>query len=78
MHVTGVRDLGEFRDGVAGVSGRLEAIAVAGDESEDIEIRAEIKRIGIPYVCAPGEMQSPPFDWRHGGGGFLDMMVGTR
>jgi hypothetical protein len=34
--------------------------------------------MGIPYVCAPGEMQSPPLDWRHGGGGFLDTMVGSR
>ncbi len=78
VHVTGVRDLGEFRDCIAGASGRLEAIAVAGDESEEVEIRAAMKEIGIPYVCAPGEMQSPPLDWRHGGGGFLDTMVGAR
>ncbi|MGA9720833.1 MAG: acyl-CoA reductase [Candidatus Binatus sp.] len=78
VHVTGVRDLDEFRDCIAGVSGRLEAIAVAGAESEAIEIRAAVKEVGIPYVCAPGEMQSPPLDWRHGGGRFLDMMVGPR
>jgi hypothetical protein len=29
-------------------------------------------------VCAPGEMQSPPLDWRHGGGAFLDLMVKRR
>jgi hypothetical protein len=34
--------------------------------------------LGIPYLCAPGEMQSPPLDWRHSGGGFLDLMVGPR
>ena len=73
VHVAGVRDLAEFRDCVAGVSGRIEAIAVVGDDCE-IEARA----MGIPYVCAPGEMQSPPLDWRHGGGGFIDMMVGSR
>jgi len=78
VHVTGVRDLGEFRDCIAGVSGRIEAMAVAGDESETAEIRATVGAIGIPYVCAPGEMQSPPLDWRHGGGGFFDMMVGAR
>ena len=61
VHVTAVRDLAEFRDCVAPVSGRIEAMAVAGDECE-IEARA----MGIPYVCAPGEMQSPPLDWRHG------------
>jgi hypothetical protein len=78
VHVTGVRDLGEFRDCLAGVSGRIEAMAVAGDESEAADIGATVEAIGIPYVCAPGEMQSPPLDWRHGGGGFIDMMVGAR
>ncbi len=73
VHVAGVRDFAEFRDCVAGVSGRIEAMAVAGDDCE-IEARA----MGIPYVCAPGEMQSPPLDWRHGGGGFIDMMVESR
>lgn len=73
VHVTAVRDLAEFRDCIAGVPGRIEAMAVVGDECE-IEARA----MGIPYVCAPGEMQSPPLDWRHAGGGFIDMMVGAR
>jgi hypothetical protein len=73
VHVTAVRDLAEFRDCIAPVSGRIEAMAVAGDDAE-VEARA----IHIPYVCAPGEMQSPPIDWRHGGGAFLDLMVGAR
>jgi len=78
VYVTGVRDLGEFRDCIAAVAGRIEAMAVAGDESEAAEIGATVESIGIPYVCAPGEMQSPPLDWRHGGGRFFDMMVGAR
>jgi hypothetical protein len=78
VHVTRVRDLGQFRDCIAGVAGRIEAMAVAGDESEVAQFAAALKAIGIPYVCAPGEMQSPPLDWRHGGGRFFDMMVGPR
>jgi len=73
VHVTGVRDLAEFRACIAPVSGRIEAMAVVGEDCE-IEARA----MGVPYVCAPGEMQSPPIDWRHGGGGFLDMVMGLR
>src|ERR1700730_7649045 len=73
VHVTAVRDLAEFRDCTGNMSGRIEAIAVAGDDCE-IEARA----MGIPYVCSPGEMQSPPLDWRHGGDGFLDLMLGPR
>ncbi len=78
LHVTAVRNLAEFRDRVESVAGRIEAMAVAGDESEAAEIRAILATIGIPYVCAPGEMQSPPLDWRHGSGAFLDLMVRRR
>jgi acyl-CoA reductase LuxC len=73
VHVTAVRDLAEFRACIGNISGRIEAMAVAGDECE-IEARA----MAIPYVCAPGEMQSPPLEWRHGGGRFLDLMAGRR
>ncbi len=78
VHVTAVRNLAEFRERVESAAGRIEAVAVAGDESEAAEIRATLATIGIPYVCAPGEMQSPPLDWRHGGGAFLDLMVRRR
>ncbi len=78
VHVTAVRDLAAFRDCIAGVSKRIEAMAVAGNESEAADIGATVRAIGIPYVCAPGEMQSPPLDWRHGGGEFVDMMVKQR
>jgi hypothetical protein len=73
VHVSAVRDLAEFRACIAAVSGRIEAMAVVGEDCE-IEARA----MAIPYVCAPGEMQSPPIDWRHNGGAFFDIMVGSR
>jgi hypothetical protein len=73
VHVSAVRDLAEFRASIAAVSGRIEAMAVVGEDCE-IEARA----MAIPYVCAPGEMQSPPIDWRHNGGAFLDIIVGSR
>ncbi|MGH7925668.1 MAG: acyl-CoA reductase [Candidatus Binatus sp.] len=78
VHVTGVRDAREFRDRLTGVAQRIEAIAVAGDEREAADIRATIEEVGIPYVCEPGAIQSPPLDWRHGGGGFIDMMMESR
>jgi hypothetical protein len=73
VHVSAVRDLAEFRACIAPLSGRIEAMAVVGEDCE-IEARA----MAIPHVCAPGEMQSPPLDWRHHGGAFLDIMVGSR
>jgi len=76
VHVTAVRDVPEFLDCIGRVSERIEAMAVAGDKSGNIG-RA-LAAMQIPYVCAPGEMQSPPLDWRHGGGAFLDAMVAAR
>jgi hypothetical protein len=73
VHVSAVRDFAEFRARIASVSGRIEAMAVVGEDCE-IEARA----METPYICAPGEMQSPPLDWRHNGGAFLDIMVGSR
>jgi acyl-CoA reductase LuxC len=73
VHLSAVGDLAEFRACIASLSGRIEAMAVVGKDCE-IEARA----MAIPYVCAPGEMQSPPLDWRHNGGAFLDIMVGSR
>jgi hypothetical protein len=73
VHVTAVRNLAVFRDCIAPVAGRIEAMAVAGDDAE-VEARA----MHLPYVCAAGAMQSPPLDWPHGGGAFLDLMIGAR
>ena len=75
VHVTGLRNLAELRERVESAAGRIEAVAVACDESEAAEIRATLATMGIPYICAPGAMQSPPLDWRHGGGAFVDLMV---
>jgi hypothetical protein len=76
VHVTAVRDLAEFVERIGPVSPRIEAMAVAGDESS--KISRALAAMRIPYVCAPGEMQSPPLDWRHGGGAFIDAMVSAR
>jgi hypothetical protein len=78
VHVTGVRDEDQLRESVDSASGRIEAMAVAGDDAETIRISEMLRALGVTYVALPGEMQSPPLLWRHGGGAFLDMMVASR
>ena len=78
VFVTGVHDEDQVRASIAAASGGIEAIAVAGDDEETHRISAMLCALGISYVSAPGEMQSPPLLWRHGGGAFLDMMVPSR
>ena len=78
VYVTGVRDESQVRASLTTASGIIEAVAVAGDDLETRRISAMLAALGISYVSAPGEMQSPPLVWRHGGGAFLDMMVASR
>lgn len=78
VYVTGVRDESQMRASLGAASGWIEAIAVAGDDAETRRITAILSALGISYICAPGEMQSPPLFWRHGGGAFLDLMVASR
>ncbi len=78
VYVSGIRDDSQLRARLATASGRLEAIAVAGDDAEKRGIAKMLDALGVSYVSAPGEMQSPPLLWRHGGGAFLDMMVAPR
>jgi acyl-CoA reductase LuxC len=78
IHVTGVRDEKHLRAIFAAASGRIEAVAVAGDDAETRRISAMLDALGVSYISAAGEMQSPPLLWRHGGGAFLDMMVASR
>jgi hypothetical protein len=39
-------------------------------------LRAVVESCGATYICAPGEMQSPPLDWPHGGGEFIRLFAG--
>ena len=56
------------------VAGRLEAFAVAGASANLDGVRQCLVERGASYLCAPGAMQSPPLQWRHGGGAFLDAL----
>jgi acyl-CoA reductase-like NAD-dependent aldehyde dehydrogenase len=74
-YVTPIRDLRDFKMRLAPVAGRLEAFALADPAGRLGDFRRRLTAIGVSYVCAPGEMQSPPLDWRHGGGAFLGRVL---
>jgi hypothetical protein len=48
----------------------LEAIATAGAVEFQTQLQTGARTLGATHVCSPGEMQSPPCDWNHGGGVF--------
>jgi hypothetical protein len=67
-------DLEERLDTVAPF---IESFAIAAAEPMLSEFRALAERLGVPLIAVPGAMQSPPLDWRHGGGKFLEL-IGQR
>ena len=78
VFVSAARDWTDLRARLVPVAGLLEAIAFAGDQADRAYFGGLVRDLGVSYIAAPGEMQSPPLDWPHGNGAFLDPMIGTR
>jgi len=55
-------------------AGRLEAFALAAAPNLRPHLESQLMSLGVTYVCEPGRMQSPPLDWLHGGGKFLELL----
>jgi hypothetical protein len=71
IRVSAVASIDELCTRLAPAAGRLEAIAVASDRSEMLAIAMRV--LGVTYLAAPGEIQSPPLEWPHGGGAMLEL-----
>lgn len=53
----------------------LAGVALAGFGGAQSEVEAELRAIGATWVCAPGELQSPPLDWPRDGLAALGSLV---
>jgi hypothetical protein len=86
VYVSPFADPRDLERRLAPVQGRLEGFAIAGgtidtsaagssmnarDSAESQQLRRVAIRCGATYICAAGEMQSPPLDWPHGGGEYI-------
>jgi acyl-CoA reductase-like NAD-dependent aldehyde dehydrogenase len=78
VYVSTVADVDDFIRRMEPASGRLEACAIVGPASRVDQLIPALDRLGVSYICAPGEMQSPPLEWRHGGGEFLLKLLDQR
>jgi hypothetical protein len=72
--VSPFHDREDLRVRLAPAAGRLEAFSLARGGDDDGALIADLERLGVSYLAAPGAIQSPPLTWRHGGGAFLDTM----
>ncbi|HKD69142.1 MAG TPA: acyl-CoA reductase [Candidatus Binataceae bacterium] len=64
----------ELRGRLAGAAGSLEGFAIADPANRLESWRAILREMGVSWLCAPGQLQSPPPSWPHGGGRFLHLM----
>jgi hypothetical protein len=55
-------------------AGRLEAFALAAPPAVRGPLEADLRALGVSYVCEPGRMQSPPLEWPHGDGAMLKLL----
>jgi hypothetical protein len=76
MTVSTIRDADDLASRLAPVTGRLEAFALAVAGPTRVRFLDVLAGAGVTYVCDPGRMQSPPLNWPHGGGAFLDFLAG--
>lgn len=73
VYVSPFRDLSHLRSLLAPAESKLEAFALVGSPEECARLGTMLRWLGASYLAAPGQMQSPPLTWRHGGGAFLDL-----
>ena len=68
-------DADDLASRLAPVAGRLEAFALAVAGPSRAKYLDVLAGAGVTYACDPGKMQSPPLNWPHGGGAFLDFLA---
>ena len=73
--VSSIRDAEDLGARLAPVAGRLEAFALAAPGHSRPRMLDVLAGAGVTYVCEPGKMQSPPLNWPHGAGEFLDFIT---
>jgi len=70
LRVSVLSQLDELETRLAAGPG-IEGVALADPGQRLARFHAVLRQRGASYFCRPGELQSPPPDWPHGGGRFL-------
>ncbi|MGC4044447.1 MAG: acyl-CoA reductase [Armatimonas sp.] len=60
-------DYADFREILGEAKGKLSSIGIAKQVGSKQNAWRTYKSLGISRVCRPGEMQTPPLDWKNGG-----------
>jgi hypothetical protein len=67
VYVKPVKDLTELLRHAEVVRGKVSTVGIAAPEPQAEELAMQLARWGVTRVCPLGQMQNPPFTWRHDG-----------
>jgi hypothetical protein len=71
IRVVPVADPEHLLSAIEPLGAHLAAVAIEGFGEGTAGLAQALADLGASRVCAPGSLQSPPLDWRHGGRGVL-------
>jgi hypothetical protein len=71
IRVVPVPDPEHLLDAIEPLGSHLAAVAIEGFGAQAVGLACALANLGASRICAPGSLQSPPLDWRHGGRGVL-------
>lgn len=75
--ITPIAGIEVLEERLAPMGGKLEAFSVTAGTRLAEDATDLLRRLGVTWICEPGSIQSPPLEWRHGGGAFLDFITGA-
>lgn len=75
LSICPVRGVEHFARVIEDARTPLQGVAVAGDEATRRWLARRLTAAGLNRVCAPGDLQRPPLDWRQDGEGVLAPLV---
>jgi len=75
VRVIPVPDLEQLLAAIGPLGSHLAGAAIEGFGASTTRLAHALADLGASRVCAPGTLQSPPLDWRHGGRGVLAPLV---
>ena len=67
VYVKPARDLSEALRHADAIRGKVSTIGLAAPAARAKELAAQLAHWGVTRVCPLGQMQNPPFTWRHDG-----------
>ena len=71
IRIVPVADPEHLLNAIEPLGSHLAAVAIEGFGEGTAGLAHALADLGASRVCAPGSLQSPPLDWRHGGRGVL-------